>query len=212
MEQEDTEFYKTLGIDVAKQDVLSLSDKDIASAYRKAALRWHPDKNQGDPKASERFSRVFLAYETLSNPAKRKQYDDRIRQVRTRRRAHQQMDVTRRKMREQLHEREIQAARQQKQDGHQQQQQYHHDDSAISRVQREIERLRRDAILKEQRERERQQRHSAAKQAHKQDVPSTDGDFGVWADVPGFKQFRAPQPSVPFDEFEDAILNGRNPF
>lgn len=213
MEQEDVTLYRTLEIDVTTQDVLSLTEKDIASAYRKAALKWHPDKNPGNSKAADKFSKLFLAYETLSNPSKRKQYDDRIRQVRARRRAHQQMDVTRRKMREQLHEREIQAAKLDERHHQQHQRQHHYqDDSAISRVQREIERLRKDAILKEQRERERQQKTKAMQQPLRTEPVAKDDDFGIWASVPGFNQFRAAQPQVPFDEFEEAILNGQDPF
>lgn len=47
----------------------------IKKAYRRASMRWHPDRNPGDEKAGEEFRKVQLAYQILSDPARRARYD-----------------------------------------------------------------------------------------------------------------------------------------
>lgn len=51
------------------------SPSDIKAAYRKLALKYHPDKNPGDSKAEEKFKEVSKAYSILTNPEKRRLYD-----------------------------------------------------------------------------------------------------------------------------------------
>jgi len=63
------DYYDVLG--VAKG-----SDADeIKKAYRKMAIKYHPDKNQGDKAAEDKFKEAAEAYEVLSNPEKRQRYD-----------------------------------------------------------------------------------------------------------------------------------------
>ncbi|MCF8362131.1 MAG: DnaJ domain-containing protein, partial [Prolixibacteraceae bacterium] len=53
----------------------SASAEEIKKAYRKKALRYHPDKNPDDKESEEKFKEAAEAYEVLSNPEKRQRYD-----------------------------------------------------------------------------------------------------------------------------------------
>ncbi|MEW6428910.1 MAG: J domain-containing protein [Thermodesulfobacteriota bacterium] len=63
------DYYKTLGIDK------TATPEQIKKAYRKLALKYHPDRNQGDKEAEEKFKKISEAYAVLSDADKRKQYD-----------------------------------------------------------------------------------------------------------------------------------------
>jgi len=63
------DYYKILGVD------RKAGEEEIRSAYRKLAMKHHPDKNPGDRKAEERFKEINEAYQVLSDPEKRSRYD-----------------------------------------------------------------------------------------------------------------------------------------
>ena len=63
------DYYEVLGVE------RDSSDRDVAKAYRKLAVRFHPDSNPGDEEASQGFKEAAEAYEVLSDPEKRSRYD-----------------------------------------------------------------------------------------------------------------------------------------
>jgi len=63
------DFYDVLGV------TKSASAEEIKKAYRKLAIKFHPDKNPGDKAAEENFKEAAEAYEILSNPEKKQRYD-----------------------------------------------------------------------------------------------------------------------------------------
>jgi molecular chaperone DnaJ len=63
------EYYETLGLD------RNASPEEIKRAYRKLAMKYHPDRNPGDKKAEEQFKEAAEAYEVLSDPQKKSTYD-----------------------------------------------------------------------------------------------------------------------------------------
>lgn len=63
------DYYKILGVDKGA------SQSEIKSAYRKLAVKYHPDKNKGNKTAEEKFKEINEANEVLSDPEKRKKYD-----------------------------------------------------------------------------------------------------------------------------------------
>jgi len=65
----DKNYYKILGVPE------SASKDEIKKAYRKLAMKYHPDHNKGDKQAEAKFKDVSEAYAVLSDPEKRKQYD-----------------------------------------------------------------------------------------------------------------------------------------
>lgn len=66
---EKRDYYEVLGVE-------RNADADtIKKAYRKAAIKYHPDKNPGDKEAEEKFKEAAEAYDVLSNPDKRARYD-----------------------------------------------------------------------------------------------------------------------------------------
>jgi len=63
-------FYDILGVPK------NASQEQIKKAYKKLALKYHPDKNQGNKAAENKFKKISSAYEVLSNKTKRAEYDN----------------------------------------------------------------------------------------------------------------------------------------
>ena len=64
------DYYDVLGVNK------SASPEELKSAYRKLAVKYHPDKNPGDSKAEEKFKEASEAYGILSDKEKKQNYDN----------------------------------------------------------------------------------------------------------------------------------------
>lgn len=62
-------YYKVLEVND------NASPEEIKKSYRKLSMKYHPDKNLGDPSSQEKFQKISEAYETLGNPEKKQEYD-----------------------------------------------------------------------------------------------------------------------------------------
>ena len=63
------DYYEVLGVD------RSASSEELKKAYRKVAMKYHPDRNPGDEEAEEKFKEASEAFEVLSDQGKRQRYD-----------------------------------------------------------------------------------------------------------------------------------------
>ena len=63
------DYYVTLGV------TAEATDEEIKRSYRKLALKYHPDRNQGNEKAEQKFKEVNEAYDILKDDQKRAAYD-----------------------------------------------------------------------------------------------------------------------------------------
>src|SRR5574344_440049 len=66
---EETDYYKILGVE------RTATADEIKRAYKKVAIKYHPDRNPGDKEAEEKFKQAAQAYDVLRDPDKRARYD-----------------------------------------------------------------------------------------------------------------------------------------
>lgn len=66
---EEKDYYKILGVEK------NASADEIKRAYKKVAIKYHPDRNPGDKEAEEKFKQAAEAYDVLRDPDKRARYD-----------------------------------------------------------------------------------------------------------------------------------------
>ncbi|WP_299818604.1 DnaJ domain-containing protein [uncultured Pontibacter sp.] len=83
----DRNYYSVLGISP------TATTQEVKAAYKRLAIKYHPDKNQGNVLAEEMFKQINTAYQTLANPNKRARYDLRLQYQRERQRVLRQQPV-----------------------------------------------------------------------------------------------------------------------
>lgn len=173
--------YVTLGLcdsGSLSEDLSALTSAQIRRAYRAAALIHHPDKPTG---STEQFSRVFLAHETLCDSSRRKAIDAARAARRKRLAERNQLDATRRMLRDKLERDETSS----KMD-------MGMDDAAIARMQQEIEMLRKESTT------------TTTADMNNSSKVGVEWKGNAWASVAGFTDFI--EAKVPFDEFEGDVL------
>ncbi|KAJ8719635.1 hypothetical protein PYW08_011810 [Mythimna loreyi] len=100
---EDVDLYAVLDVPI------TASESEIKKAYRKKALKCHPDKNPDDPKAAETFHALSQALEILCDVSARAAYDKVLRAKAAAKLRHQELDSKRQKLKEDLERREREA-------------------------------------------------------------------------------------------------------
>ncbi|XP_023949304.1 dnaJ homolog subfamily C member 17 [Bicyclus anynana] len=103
MKIEDLDLYVILDIEI------TATEAEIKKAYRKKALKCHPDKNPDDPKAAETFHQLSHALEILTDSVARAAYDKVLRAKAAAKLRHKELDSKRQKLKEDLERREREA-------------------------------------------------------------------------------------------------------
>ncbi|VDI22699.1 dnaJ homolog subfamily C member 17-like isoform X1 [Mytilus galloprovincialis] len=127
-------------LDINKLDLYAILDvseeateKELVKAYRKRALKCHPDKNPDDPNAAELFHKLSKALELLTDPAARAAYDKAQKAKKAAEKRHRELDKKRQKLKEDLELREGEVFKQKETD-----------DTATRNLAAEVERLRKE--------------------------------------------------------------------
>eukprot|EP00190_Bangiopsis_sp_CCMP1999_P003932 CAMPEP_0198737256 /NCGR_PEP_ID=MMETSP1475-20131203/67773_1 /TAXON_ID= ORGANISM="Unidentified sp., Strain CCMP1999" /NCGR_SAMPLE_ID=MMETSP1475 /ASSEMBLY_ACC=CAM_ASM_001111 /LENGTH=311 /DNA_ID=CAMNT_0044501115 /DNA_START=44 /DNA_END=980 /DNA_ORIENTATION=- len=134
------------------------SEKEVTSAYRKAALRWHPDKNPGNESARDMFAKVYTAYEVLTDSELREKYEKEKKAETYHAERTKEMDATRKRMKEDLEKKEKQASEDEA-NARKRKQRTEVSAEMRSRMKEEIERLRKEF------EREEREQKTVAKKS-----------------------------------------------
>ncbi len=161
----DTDFYDLLGV------AFETSQKDIDRAWRRTALKYHPDKVGNDPVAKEKFHLAQIGYDLLSDPASKALYDNARSARLQRKRQNDLFEGRRRQMKDDLEARERGVKRPREED-----------EGDEEKLQREIRRLAEDG-KRRRKEREDALRKELQKESEDADVAAnTPGSINDHAD------------------------------
>ncbi len=171
------DLYKLLEIEI------DADDKAIKKAYRKKALKCHPDKNPDNPRAAEEFHLLSDAYEVLADADTKKAYDNVLKAKKAAEVRNRQLDAKRRKLKDDLEARESEAAREQQEKVYK----AWSDKTEEARLAEEIERLRGEGrrrleeeqeAMRREIEEEEKKRRAATAAADQQQTPAPSGGGG----------------------------------
>lgn len=160
------DLYKILAVDD------DATDSDIRKAYKKRALKCHPDKNPNNPEAAAEFVQLTEAIEVLLDTAARKAYDNFLKAKKATEIRHRQLESKRKRLKEELEARESAAVQNAAREKHIKEQQTK---DAAKQLEQEIERLRKEGsrLVAEEQEKLQQQLREEASQLY------CDADNGV---------------------------------
>jgi len=108
-EHKDQDHYEVLSLH------MEATTSEINSAYRREALKYHPDKNPDNPEAAVKFQKVKKAHEVLKDETERKNFDNKHKAKQQRKKKNVEMESKRKKMTEDLNRREQEAQSQKRQ-------------------------------------------------------------------------------------------------
>ncbi|PWW78807.1 DnaJ-domain-containing protein [Tuber magnatum] len=157
----ETDFYELLQLPSSNTP---LTPSLLRKSYRKASLKWHPDKNPS-PEAAEIFHLLSIAYDVLSDPATRAAYDNARNARLARKRRNEAFDVNRKRMQEELESRE-RGAKKARTDGEDAEEQFRQQLEKLKAEGAELRRKREEAI-----------RAAAAEEREKEDEAMADSRF-----------------------------------
>ena len=156
----DTDFYDLLGV------TFETSQKDIDRAWRRTALKYHPDKVGNDPVAKEKFHLAQIGYDLLSDPASKALYDNARSARLQRKRQNDLFTGRRRQMKDDLEAREQGVKRPREED-----------EGDEEKLEREIRRLAEDG----------KRRRNEREEALRKDIQKESEDAEIAANTPGSK-------------------------
>ncbi|KAJ1725664.1 hypothetical protein LPJ53_000143 [Coemansia erecta] len=197
----EIDFYKLLGVEI------DVGDKELTKAYRVKALQYHPDKNRDNPDASRIFHDIKSAYDLLTDPKRRAEYDEKLRAQIAKRQRQSAISSHRKRMKSELEEDE-RAARQVREAERMRQQNIHQEAARFRREAQKHEE-RHDRRMRENIRRMDEEANARAAEETMDEVDDLDRSIRIrWDTNSGISYDRETLETLfsPFGELEEVVL------